>query len=458
MSKILFISLPAFGHLNPLLSIALQMRTEGHQVQFLVPGNAAITCDRVPFQPFAAIHRTLQSHGIAAHLLPMPLPLLAKALWQKGRIQRLSGYCETEGMLGMMPLGLQHFTQQTLQKLEQIQPDAIVSDCAFLASHLAAEIANIPCAVVYQLGLSFRGDSVPPFGSGLPIRRDYATQWPELVRKERAVLQRLDRRVNQVRRHLGLTEFPSAFWRQPYSRWLNLVATTEAVEAPRNNLTETTFFIGPCFGNRRGQGCDFPFEQLRRDRYKVYVSLGTVFNYRPQVYRKIIAALDRPEYQVIVSAGASYDRLAHQGVPVNTMLFRSVPQVDLLPQVDLVITHGGNNTTNETLAAGKPAIAIPIGGEQGDNASRIEYLQAGLQLSLQQFDESDVLAAVQMIQSDFAFTLRAAALQRALARTHGPETAAALIGQLAATQQPVTRPAHSPVTVMHPHEIEALAV
>lgn len=127
------------------------------------------------------------------------------------------------------------------------------------------------------------------------------------------------------------------------------------------------------FGAQSPLQSDFPFDRLRPDLYKVYVSLGTVFNNKPAVFRKIMQGLDRPEFQVIVSAGGAYPQLNRAARPANVLLFPSVPQVDLLPRVDLVIGHGGNNSTNETLAAGKPLLVLPVGGEQGDNASRVQY-------------------------------------------------------------------------------------
>jgi MGT family glycosyltransferase len=192
---------------------------------------------------------------------------------------------------------------------------------------------------------------------------------------------------------------------------------------------------------------EFPFEKLCADKFKVYASLGTVFNNKPDVFRKIIDALDGPEYQVVISAGGAYQTLSQGKIPQNVLLFKSVPQIELLPKVDLVIGHGGNNSTNETLAAGKPLIVIPVGGEQADNASRVEFLGVGRGINIKQLDEGKIRQAIREIRANPSLLEKCANIKLTIGQANGPATASHCIGWVARHKKPLHRPSGFPLTI-----------
>lgn len=441
MSKILFINQPSVGHLNTLLTIALQMKEDGHEPSFLVPGIEGATSKISILQTAALIPTTIKKAGLSVEIVPPPLMTGLLGFF----LPLLSGYNELMCALELAGTGLYHYTNCVLKHIKQCKPDMLVVDFSFFGAYIASEIAGIPCAIIYHSGLPFKGKLIPPFGSGLPIGEN-AQALGKFSRREQFVLNRLNKRTNNVRRKFALADVEADLLSTPYSKWLNLITSAEVIEAPRD-ITDTTFFIGPCFGKRKGILTNFPFDQLRKDKYKIYVSLGTVFNNKPNVFRKIMAALNHPDYQVIISAGGSFAKLKESKNPENAMIFPSVPQVDLLPQIDLVIGHGGNNSTNETLAAGKPLIIMPIGGEQGDNASRIEYLGAGLRVNIKDFDEDELKTKVQTIRTNQEFQKRVTQLKEALAKTDGAKSASELIQWVAKKGKPLIRPEGFPATV-----------
>ena len=93
--------------------------------------------------------------------------------------------------------------------------------------------------------------------------------------------------------------------------------------------------------------------------------------------RSLIAGLADSPYRVIVSMGPQHDQLE---LAENMVGEEFLPQASILPQVDLVITHGGNNTVTECLHFGKPMVVLPLFWDQYDNAQRIDETGFGVRL------------------------------------------------------------------------------
>jgi MGT family glycosyltransferase len=420
----------AMGHLNPMLTIARQLRSEGHAIVF--------ACHTLPHTEKAIMANNFRLINIHPSLYGIGLVFLPLT----------SGFFETFFASRIMFSGLMHYANAIKPILDEVQPDAVVSEFSFLGSCLAAETREIPYALVYHAGLSFRGEGIPPFASGLPIGEPLGKKGQRYQRLVNFMERSIDGSIARVRKRLGLPSGQKQYLTCPASPWLTLVLTSEATEAPRFPLPPTFFFIGPCFAGRKdAQAEEFPFEQFSTEKPKIYISLGTVFNKKPQVFQKMIEAFADGRYQLIVSAGKAFARLRAQSLPPYVLLFERVPQVEVLARVDAVISHGGNNTTNETLAAGKPLLVMPVGGEQGDNASRVVYLGAGLRADMKRSTSQEIKEKVTRLIEEPAFGQKARELAEALAMTQGPVTAARFIEHVAQTKQPLLRPEGYPLTV-----------
>jgi UDP:flavonoid glycosyltransferase YjiC (YdhE family) len=115
-----------------------------------------------------------------------------------------------------------------------------------------------------------------------------------------------------------------------------------------------------------------------------------------------------------------------------------LPQVSVLPQVDLVITHGGNNTTTESLHFGKPMILLPIFWDQHDNAQRIDETGFGRRLPTYSFEPRELWEAIDLLLADTELHDRLAKTSARLQASPGNERAADLIERVAITGDPVT--------------------
>lgn len=132
-------------------------------------------------------------------------------------------------------------------------------------------------------------------------------------------------------------------------------------------------YVGPSMGDR-GES-EFDFSQMEKPI--IYVSLGTLFNTSIDFYRKCIEAFKEEPVSVIMSIGniVKEDELGE--IPENFYIYPFVPQLEVLKQASLFITHGGMNSVNESIYYGVPMLVIPVGNDQPTVAKQVENLQLG---------------------------------------------------------------------------------
>ena len=151
---------------------------------------------------------------------------------------------------------------------------------------------------------------------------------------------------------------------------------------------------------------------------------------------ELIDVLGATNHRIIVSMGPQHELLR---LAPNMWGAEFLPQPVILPLVDLVITHGGNNTVTECLHHGKPMILLPLFWDQHDNAQRIDETGFGVHLPTYAFAEADLQAAIDRLTADEALAERLRAVSARLHADPGTERAAGLIERLAAERAPIPR-------------------
>ena len=322
------------------------------------------------------------------------------------------------------------FCQPQLQEIvERQRPDVIIEDNVNCFPALVTAGVPFVRSVSCQ-PLEMKGTNIPPLFSGYPS--DDRSQWADF----RAEYDRTHRDIwatcNDWVQSCGAP--PLADLEFIHEGALNLYLYPEVADYTDRRALGSTWHRLDSSVRATDEPWTVP-EQLRLKAYSppndndpesklVYLSLGSLGSADVDLMRRLVAILGRTRHRFIVSKGPLADEYE---LPSNMWGAAQLPQTNVLPHVDLVITHGGNNTTTEAFHFGKPMILLPLFWDQYDNAQRVDELGYGVRLSTYSFADDELTGAVDRLLADTALRDRMAANAAAIRGRNGTARAATLI-------------------------------
>ena len=340
MATFVFFNVSAHGHINPTLPIVAELSRRDHKVYYFTGG------------PFADV---VQKAG------GIPVTLSGTL---RNQNTRPPGDKEIALLPFLMARELPHIVPEIVDRLKSINPDCIIFNTILPAPRLAARILHLPT-------IGFR-----PFHSSRQQLRiiDTFTD-PNL----KLLAQTASKALAEV---ITLYQLPDMTLQEVFSKMpgLTLVFLPKIFQVDAAQFDERFLFVGPSF--IEPPLMPWPIAQSSKSPViRIYISLGTLRNNDPDFYRMCFAAFSASDWSVVMSVGDQIDLHTLGPVPDNFVVKRSVPQTALLPHVDVFVTHGGLNSTMESLYYGVPLVVLPSIKEQETTAKRVLDLHLGLVLN-----------------------------------------------------------------------------
>ncbi len=163
-------------------------------------------------------------------------------------------------------------------------------------------------------------------------------------------------------------------------------------------------------------------------RPTIYVSFGSFLSAREDALRRVVAALKKRPWRVILATGiAAPENLGE--LPAEWLIRPYLPQVAVLDACDAVITHGGNNTMTETLSAGLPMVVGPFSTDQFAGAETLRKNGLAAVFDPNRSTSAEITRAVERVLTD-PYRQRVSTLGVTLRARPGAETAVTLLGDL----------------------------
>jgi MGT family glycosyltransferase len=269
------------------------------------------------------------------------------------------------------------------------KPDVIVEDNVVCFPALLT--SGAPFVRIMSCNpLEMPGPDVPPAYSGLPS--DDRSQWEafreEYDRTHRPTWEAFDQFV----REQGAPGLPELQFIHE-SEALNLYVYPQAADyTDRRPLNESWRRLDSSVRQTDAE-VELPTPLTGRPDGSalVYLSLGSLGSADVDLMKRLVGVLADTPHRFIVSKGPQH---ADYELAPNMWGAEFLPQTKLIPLVDLVITHGGNNTTTEAFHFGKPMIVLPLFWDQYDNAQRVDETGFGARLPTYAFEDADLRGAI----------------------------------------------------------------
>jgi UDP:flavonoid glycosyltransferase YjiC (YdhE family) len=421
MATIVFFPEGAYGPTNNCVGIGQVLQARGHRVVFIVEESFAGTLEAQGFEErrmrLAPPPETEEAPG------QFWIDFIAETapVFRKPTIEQLGGFIAPT--FQALIDGAKYVHARLLEILDEVDPDVIVEDNVVAFPALPASgrpwvrIASCNPAEV-------KDPAIPPFSSGYPAAD--RSEWPAFLEEVEATHRSMWADFDEFCRSSGA---PGLTWGEMgpdfihESPWLNLYLYPAEADYQRERPLSPTWHRLDSSVRATSQTWEVP-AHLRDGSDGsglIYLSLGSLGSADVGLMQRLVDVMGRTRHRVVVSKGPLADRIRlHDNMTGEGFL----PQPAILPQVDLVITHGGNNTVTEAFHHGKPMVVLPLFWDQVDNAQRVDELGFGVRLPAYDFEDDELTGAVDRLLGDATLKTRLAATSTRLKSSPGTVRAA----------------------------------
>lgn len=313
--------------------------------------------------------------------------------------------------------------------LDKIKPDLICIDNVILFP--ATKQYGVPWVRIISCSENeIPGPGVPPHLSGCEVgdlagHKAFETKFNEVIGPIHADFNEFLASCNESPYPLG--EF---FEASPY---LNLLLYPEPVKFERQNPLEPARFhyLEGCV--REEAPYTVPDMGGMNDKPLIYVSFGSLGSGDTSLLKRIIDTIAELPYRALVNVGDYIDEYNRDALPANVHIESWFPQPSVIPQTDLVIHHGGNNSFTECLYFGKPAIIMPYVWDGHDNATRVQETGHGLKMHRADWTSEQLAANIEHCLTDPAIQNKLKTTAAHMQSADGRQQAARLLDELLKT-------------------------
>ena len=426
MATVVFFPEGAFGPTNNCVGIGDVLRCRGHRVVFVVEESFAGTLEAKGFEEASMRLGPPPEQEEEPGQFWKDFIRDTAPVFRRPTIEQLEGFIQPTWQA--LVDGAKYVEPRLRELFEELEPDVVVEDNVVGFAALTA--GGRPWVRIVSCNpAELKDPLVPPTFSGYAAAGQDG--WDEFRAEYERVHRPLWEDFDAFMREQSAPPLPQLeFIRE--SPWANLYLYPEEADYARARPLEGSWTrLDSCVRGTE-EAWDEP-DGFRADGQKlVYLSLGSLGSADDDLMRKLVEELAASPHRFVVSKGPQHELFE---LAENMTGAEFLPQASILPRVDLVVTHGGNNTVTESFFFGKPMVVLPLFWDQYDNAQRVHELGFGNRLDTYGHEPGELLGAIDRLLADEQLAERLRLMSARLQADPGTVRAADLIERIVAGER-----------------------
>lgn len=433
-TKILFASIAADGHFNPLTGLALHLKQQGCDVRWYV-GNAYADKLRKLDIPHFPHQKALD---VTADNINEFFPERATI---KSGIAKLK-FDLIEFFIKRAP----HFYADVKAIHEQFPFEVLVADNCFTAIPFVKEKMHIPVVSIGVIPIAETSKDLAPMGLGMTPSTSVIGRLKQAVLRYitdnillREPLKLLDRLLAEE----GLERDGNLFDTGYRKSTVVLQSGTPSFEYKRSDLNPKIHFIGPLLPAISKAQTPWHHEKIAQYKKVILVTQGTA---EPDVEKLIVPTLeafkDSDRLVVVTTAGNKTAELRQRYPHQNIIIEDFIPFSDIMPHADVYVTNGGYGGVMLSIQNGLPMVAAGINEGKNEICARIGYFKLGVNLKTETPKPELLKTAVEAVLADKSYKAAVKILAAEFRQYHPAQLCEAHIAQLLQPQKGKRSPVH----------------
>lgn len=404
MKTVLIYTSPARGHLYPMMDVAIELRKRGHDV----------TVQTLSGEKKSVENEQLRHRAISPNIESLELEDYKES----------NPISQIKSAFSSWLTRAQYEIEDLQISYNELEPDLLIIDVNTWGAGVFAEALGKPWVMFMPYCLPVSSDDTPAFGPGFAPPTSFIHRFRDRIvdRMVQRAVRGIIAELNEIRSQHQVTQLNS--YEEIFSKPdLVLYRTAEPFDYPRRKWPENILPIGPGLWAPPGQQPEW-IHDLPSPR--ILISISTELQNDGAIIETSIRALaDEPGSAIVTTSALDPEKF--RGFHPNAHITRFLPHAQVIPEMDLVINHGGMGTTQRALSAGVPVCVIPWGRDQYETGRRVEVSGAGTMLPKTRLQEKRLREA---IRNAFQCKSGAEKVAKAFKQAGGAQKAAEAIDDL----------------------------